>query len=156
MSGPLNRGPLKIPMNITRQRRRRRTLLPWPWPTPISYIAGKGDPRAGAKDYTPEITKMRIHRKLPLKIHLTILGEIHWKSDNPLEDTTDKWNSVGKCRWKSIGQCHWKSTMISEVLISGVQYFASMSGELHDPRCTCRRLHTHACMRTRVCAYLHT
>ena len=42
--------------------------------------------------------------------------KIHWTSDNPLEHTADKWNCVGKC--------HWTSTMISEVLISGVQYVA--------------------------------
>ena len=49
--------------------------------------------------------------------------QIHWTSDNPLENTTDKWSSVGKYHWTSIGKCHWKSTMISEVSISAVQSF---------------------------------
>ena len=47
--------------------------------------------------------------------------EIHWTSDNPLEHTTDKIIYVGRH--------HWKSTMISEVLISGVQSL-TLSGSL--------------------------
>ena len=69
-----------------------------------------------AKDYTPEVATVKFRWKMPLKVH--------WQSDNPLDDTTDKWNYVGKCRWQSIAKCHWTFTMISKVLISGVQYFA--------------------------------
>ena len=64
----------------------------------------------------PEITRVKFHSKRPLKVHWTLPVIIHWRSVNPLEHTTDKWNSI----WK----CHWKSTMISEVTISGVQSFA--------------------------------
>ena len=76
------------------------------------------------QNYTPDVTKVRFHWKMPLKIHWICPVQIHWESDNPLEHTTDKWNCVGKWHWKFIGKCHWKSTMISEVLMSGVQYFA--------------------------------
>ena len=86
------------------------------WPT---------TPRLGAEDYTPEIAKVKFHWKMPLKIHWKFRVKIHGKeSDNPLENTTDKWNSVGKCHGKPVGKCHWRSTMISAVLISGVQCFA--------------------------------
>ena len=44
----------------------------------------------GAEDYTPELTKVQIHWKMPLHIHLTIPVKIHWQSDNPSENTTDK------------------------------------------------------------------
>ena len=40
--------------------------------------------------------------------------------DNSIKDPLDKW----QCHWKSVGKCHWKSTVIIEVLVSGVQYFA--------------------------------
>ena len=42
------------------------------------------------KYYTPEITKVKFHRKMPLTIHWTIPVEIHWKSDDPLDNSTDK------------------------------------------------------------------
>ena len=41
-----------------------------------------------------------------------------------LLDTTEKWNSVGKCHRTSVGKCHWNSALISEVLTSGVQSFS--------------------------------
>ena len=75
----------------------------------------------GAKYYTPEITKVNFRWKMQLNIHWTIPVKIHWKSDNALEHTNETWNVVGKWHWQFIGKCHWKSTMISEVLISGVQ-----------------------------------
>ena len=53
---------------------------------------------------------------MPLKIHWTFPVTSHWKSDNPLDNTIDKWTYVGKC--------HRKSTKISEALISGVRYLA--------------------------------
>ena len=66
----------------------------------------------GAKHCTPDLTKMTTHWKTPL----TIPVEIHWKSDDPLEHATEQ------------VKIHWKmpldSTMVSEVSISGVQYFA--------------------------------
>ena len=43
----------------------------------------------GAKFYTPDITNMTIHWNMPL-IHWTIPVKIHWTSDNPLENTTEK------------------------------------------------------------------
>ena len=42
-----------------------------------------------ANYYTPEITKVKCHRKMPLKVHWTIPVNIHWKSDNPLEHTAE-------------------------------------------------------------------
>ena len=61
---------------------------------------------------------------MPPTIHWNIPVNMHWESDNPLDNATETWNSVGKCNWTSIGKGHWKSTMISEVSISGVQSFA--------------------------------
>ena len=58
---------------------------------------------------------------------LDIFSKLHWESDTPLEDTTDKRKSSGKRHWQSIGKCPWKSTMISEVSISGVQSFNPQS-----------------------------
>ena len=43
----------------------------------------------GAKHFTPELTILKIHRKVPLNIHWTFPVEIHWESDNPLEHTTE-------------------------------------------------------------------
>ena len=60
---------------------------------------------------------------MPLNIHWTIPVKIHWEKDNPLDNTTEQLYYIGNCHWHSIGKCHWKFTMISEVLISGVQYF---------------------------------
>ena len=56
--------------------------------------ADRGGPRGreavGAKDYTPEFTKVKFHWKIRLIIHWAIPVKIHWGSDNPLENTTDK------------------------------------------------------------------
>ena len=86
--------------------------------------------RIGAKYYT------RTHKseipwehapEIPLEsateLPLDKSSQIHWESDNPLEHTAEKWHSVGKHHWRSAGKCRWKSTMLSEVLISGVQSF---------------------------------
>ena len=78
----------------------------------------------GERLQTRNHTKAKFHWKMPQKVHWNFPVKIHWGSDNARENTTEKWTSFGKCRWKSIGKCHWKSTMISELLISGVQYFA--------------------------------
>ena len=40
--------------------------------------------------YTPEITTVKLQRYVPLNMHWTIPVKIRWKSDNPLEYTTDK------------------------------------------------------------------
>ena len=45
---------------------------------------------SGAKDYTPDLTKMKVHGKMSLKVHWIIPVQIHWTSDNPLENTTEK------------------------------------------------------------------
>ena len=37
----------------------------------------------GAKDYTSEITNVKFHQKIPLKLNIS--SEDHWESDNPLE-----------------------------------------------------------------------
>ena len=57
------------------------------------------------------ITHQKSHKvefswKLPPRIHWTIPVNIHGKSDNPLESTTDKYNYVGKCHCTSIGDCN--------------------------------------------------
>ena len=80
----------------------------------------------GAKYYTPELTKVKFHWKVPMNIHwqfpvkstgkVTILWKMPLESEHPLENTTDN---------------HWnmplKSKIISEVSISGVQSFASLA-----------------------------
>ena len=48
------------------------------------------------RDFTPDITNMKIHWKMPLRIHWEIQVKMHWGSDNPLENITEKWHSVGK------------------------------------------------------------
>ena len=49
-----------------------------------------------AKYYTPEITQVKLHCKMPLKVHWTFPVNIHLESDNHLENTTEKGTSVGK------------------------------------------------------------
>ena len=51
----------------------------------------------GAKDYTPDVTKVNFHRNMPLKICWLVPVKIHWASDTPLENTTEQRNSVGRC-----------------------------------------------------------
>ena len=46
--------------------------------------------QSGQKYYTPEISKVKIHWKMPLQVHWTIPVRIHWTSDNPFEHTNDK------------------------------------------------------------------
>ena len=38
---------------------------------------GGASPKVGARDYTPEITKVKVHRKMPLKIHRGKALKIH-------------------------------------------------------------------------------
>ena len=78
----------------------------------------------GAKCYTPEIVKSGIPFEMPLKVHGDFPVTIHWTCDNPMHNTGETWNYLGKRFGTSIWTCHWKSTMISEVLISGAQSFA--------------------------------
>ena len=77
----------------------------------------------------------RYHRHVT--IQWAILGNIHWTSDNPLENTADKGNSIGTC--------HWKSTMISEVSISGVQYFAPDVASALSTTLACTHTHGLIC-----------
>ena len=44
----------------------------------------------GTTYYTPEITKVKFHRKMPLNIHWTTAVTIHWESEHPLEHTAYK------------------------------------------------------------------
>ena len=67
---------------------------------PLGQAADPGERGGGglrAKYYTPDMTKVEFHWKMPLKIHWDIPGKIHWKSVNPLGNTTEKCKSVGKC-----------------------------------------------------------
>ena len=51
------------------------------WGTVRSWPRPHRRPAIRAKDYTPEITKVKLlelHGKMPLKIHWTVLMEIHW------------------------------------------------------------------------------
>ena len=77
---------------------------------------------------TPELTRVKINRRVPLEIRWTIPVKIHWGTiGNPLSNVTDKWQLARKCHWKSIGKCHhWKSTTISEVSIPGEQCCLSL------------------------------
>ena len=67
---------------------------------------------------------------MPLKVHWGIMVSIHRESDNPLENTAEKWKPVGNLMPlnKSIGTCHWRSTTLSEVSSSGVQASAPSQG----------------------------
>ena len=40
-----------------------------------------------AKDYMPDLAKMKSPWKMPLEIHWTIPATIHWTSDSPLDAT---------------------------------------------------------------------
>ena len=55
----------------------------------IEFIGGRGRLRVGAKDYTPELTKVKRRWKMPLKISWTVPVKIRRKSDNPFENATD-------------------------------------------------------------------
>ena len=37
----------------------------------------------GAKDNTPDLTKVKIRWKTPLRIHWKVPVKLHWRSDNP-------------------------------------------------------------------------
>ena len=55
-----------------------------------------------------------------------------------VESLSGAGNSVGKSHWKFIGKCHWKSTMIFEVLISGVRSFAHTCLGVRSNVCSAR------------------
>ena len=50
-----------------------------------SLLGGAGSWSSGQKDYTPNLTKMKMCWKMPLKLIWKVPAEIHWTSDNPLE-----------------------------------------------------------------------
>ena len=58
--------------------------------TPASSKATRRSSRIGAKDCTPEITKVKFQWKVPVNVHWNFLVKIHWKSVNTLKNTTDK------------------------------------------------------------------
>ena len=94
---------------------------------------GPPPPRPAASTTRPFSTskaqgKITHPRKHKSEIPLENANEhpLEHPSENPLE----RWNYVGTCHWTNIGNYHWKSTMISEVLISGVQSFAP-TGQFH-------------------------
>ena len=77
------------------------------WPPGPGEAAGlapavqvRGAPRRGAAgcvgkagqniDHAPEITKMKIHWRMPLKIRWKMPLKILWTSDNPLEHAAEK------------------------------------------------------------------
>jgi len=96
-------------------------LLGRPWTAPTTASAYS---KFGADDCTPELAKVKIHWKRSL----TIPVKIHSKSDHPLDSATEE----VKIRWEATLNINWqlplKSPLISEVLISGVKYFAPSSG----------------------------
>ena len=47
-------------------------------------------PAPGQNNYTPEITKVKFHRKMQLKANWTIRVRIHWRSDNPFEHAAEQ------------------------------------------------------------------
>ena len=53
---------------------------------------------SGQTYYTPKVTTLKFHWKVPLKVHWTFPVNIHWQSDNPFETTAEQWKSIGKCR----------------------------------------------------------
>ena len=54
------------------------------------YIPTPNTVYARAKYYKPEFSKVKFPWKMPLEVLWTIPVEIHWKSDDPLDNTTDK------------------------------------------------------------------
>ena len=72
------------------------TRIPALW-DPV-HAASKRQARSLNKDreqyYTPEFTKVKFHRKVPVNVHWTFRETIHWESGNPLESTADMWNSL--------------------------------------------------------------
>ena len=54
-------------------------------------------PSLGANDYTPDLTRVKFHEKMSLRIHWTLPVKIHWKSDNPLGNTAEESNPIEKC-----------------------------------------------------------
>ena len=89
----------------------------------VSSVPARRTLPSGQKYYTPEIK-----HEIPLDN----------ATEHPLDNSRNKstgrvtilWNMPltreirWKCHWTCIGTCHWKSTMMYEVLISGVLYFA--------------------------------
>ena len=61
----------------------------------------RADEELRAKDHTPEITKIKLRWKMPLKCHSNCPMEIHLKSGNPLENTTEQ-NKIMFAFWCAI------------------------------------------------------
>ena len=74
----------------------RRGAASWGGFCALKGAAKAAVPGSGAKDHTPEITKVTFHWKLPLEIQWKFPQTYHWESDSPFENTADKCNSVGK------------------------------------------------------------
>ena len=75
----------------------------------------------GAEDYTPEITKVKCHWKMPLIIHREIPETIHWTSDNPFGNTTDKLNSIGNVKLPL--NIHWNMPLKVHDVFRGVDFW---------------------------------
>ena len=52
---------------------------------------------SGQNRFSPEITKVKLRWKMPLKIHWNFPVKIRWESDNPAENTAEQLQFVGKC-----------------------------------------------------------
>ena len=84
-----------------------------------SHCSQPPPPGQNTTYHKSHIQSVKSRWTMPLKIHRTFPANIHWTSDNPLENTTNTWNSFGgKCHWTSIGKCHWKSTIIVMIIIT--------------------------------------
>ena len=110
--------PPSWPSTATGRRRRQSGFHFFTSP----YSSFSSPPPFGAKYYTPDLTNMTIHRNMSLNIRWIIPVQIHWTNETPWENATEH----------PLEMPLTKSTMISEVLISGVQLFApTLLSDLH-------------------------
>ena len=115
--------------------------------------------RIGAKDYAPEITKSEIMLENATDNSLGNSSKQsldNWQSFGTYNWTSEMlWTIVRKYHWTSIGKCHWISTMISEVLISGVQYFAPSGYNMCICACIYIYIYTY-CVYIYIYIYIYT
>ena len=63
-------------------------------PAPAAPTSGALPAAIGANYYTPEITQVKLHSKMPLKIRWISSTNLHRESDTPLEHLADKLQCV--------------------------------------------------------------
>ena len=88
------------------------------WNRKYKHINTKWWPGIGARDRTPELTKVKVHWKYPVETHWKTPLGIRWKSDESLEHAIESEHQL-----ENATEIHrkmpLKSMMISEVSNSG-------------------------------------